>query len=138
MDISIASILVLDGLTNGAIYALLGLATVLVGDDPASAVYVGQKVKTCEANGIRSVHVPLSAKIMNDEPFGPIAVFRPFDDIDAVLAQANTLPYGLAAYVHTADVTRALRVARRLEAGVVTINAFPVMSPTTNSFGLVQ
>jgi methylenetetrahydrofolate dehydrogenase (NADP+) / methenyltetrahydrofolate cyclohydrolase len=36
-----------------------GLATVLVGENPASKVYVGQKIKACQANGIRSIHVPL-------------------------------------------------------------------------------
>lgn len=40
-----------------------GLATVLVGEDPASAVYVGQKIKACEANGLRSIHVPLPASV---------------------------------------------------------------------------
>jgi methylenetetrahydrofolate dehydrogenase (NADP+) / methenyltetrahydrofolate cyclohydrolase len=44
-----------------------GLATVLVGDDPASAVYVKQKVKACEANGLRSVHVPLPARLTENE-----------------------------------------------------------------------
>ncbi|HRY28663.1 MAG TPA: bifunctional methylenetetrahydrofolate dehydrogenase/methenyltetrahydrofolate cyclohydrolase FolD [Elusimicrobiota bacterium] len=40
-----------------------GLATVLVGDDPASAVYVRQKIKACEAHGLKSVHVPLPADV---------------------------------------------------------------------------
>lgn len=40
-----------------------GLATVLVGDDPASHVYVGQKIKKCEAAGMVSVHVPLPANV---------------------------------------------------------------------------
>jgi len=40
-----------------------GLATVLVGEDPASQIYVGQKIKKCEAAGMASIHVPLSAAI---------------------------------------------------------------------------
>jgi len=44
-----------------------GLATVLVGEDPASAVYVGQKIKTCEANGLRSIHAPLPARVTEAE-----------------------------------------------------------------------
>jgi methylenetetrahydrofolate dehydrogenase (NADP+)/methenyltetrahydrofolate cyclohydrolase len=43
-----------------------GLATVLVGDDPASHVYVGQKIKKCEAVGMASIHVPLSASITQE------------------------------------------------------------------------
>jgi succinate-semialdehyde dehydrogenase/glutarate-semialdehyde dehydrogenase len=41
--------------------------------------------------------VPNSARIMNEEPFGPIALLNPFSDFDAVMAEANRLPYGLAA-----------------------------------------
>ncbi len=44
-----------------------GLATVLVGDDPASHVYVGQKIKKCEAAGMASIHVPLPASISQKE-----------------------------------------------------------------------
>ncbi|MBK6881096.1 MAG: bifunctional methylenetetrahydrofolate dehydrogenase/methenyltetrahydrofolate cyclohydrolase FolD [Elusimicrobia bacterium] len=43
-----------------------GLATVLVGDDPASHVYVGQKIKKCEAAGMTSIHVPLPANVSQD------------------------------------------------------------------------
>ncbi len=44
-----------------------GLATVLVGDNPASAVYVGQKIKTCEKHGLRSIHVPLPATVSEED-----------------------------------------------------------------------
>ncbi|MCG3205657.1 MAG: Bifunctional protein FolD protein [Elusimicrobia bacterium] len=43
-----------------------GLATVLVGDDPASQVYVGQKIKKCQENGIESIHCPLPATISQE------------------------------------------------------------------------
>lgn len=43
-----------------------GLATVLVGEDPASQVYVGQKIKKCEAAGMASLHVPLPATITQE------------------------------------------------------------------------
>lgn len=42
--------------------------------------------------------VPLDAAIMNEEPFGPVALINPFADEEAMLAEANRLPYGLAAY----------------------------------------
>ncbi len=44
-----------------------GLATVLVGDDPASHVYVGQKIKKCEANGLASIHKPLPGSVSQGE-----------------------------------------------------------------------
>jgi methylenetetrahydrofolate dehydrogenase (NADP+) / methenyltetrahydrofolate cyclohydrolase len=44
-----------------------GLATVLVGEDPASHVYVGQKIKKCEANGLASIHRPLPASVSQKE-----------------------------------------------------------------------
>ncbi|HTM77971.1 MAG TPA: NAD-dependent succinate-semialdehyde dehydrogenase, partial [Devosia sp.] len=45
--------------------------------------------------------VSLDASAMNDEPFGPIALIAPFDELDAAIAEANRLPYGLAAYAYT-------------------------------------
>lgn len=66
--------------------------------------------------------VPLDAEIMNEEPFGPIALINPFSDEDAMIAEANRLPYGLAAYAWTADAKRQRRLGRLLEAGMVGIN----------------
>ena len=45
--------------------------------------------------------VPLDAKIMNEEPFGPLAPISPFKDFDDVMKEANRLPWGLAAYAYT-------------------------------------
>ncbi|MFM5923846.1 MAG: NAD-dependent succinate-semialdehyde dehydrogenase [Novosphingobium sp.] len=66
--------------------------------------------------------VPLDAEIMNEEPFGPVALINPFAGEDAMIADANRLPYGLAAYAWTADAARQKRLARWLEAGMVGIN----------------
>lgn len=44
-----------------------GLATVLVGEDPASHVYVGQKIKKCKENGLESIHCPLPAEVTQAE-----------------------------------------------------------------------
>lgn len=70
--------------------------------------------------------VPDDALTMTDEPFGPIASTTTFTDEDEVVERANSLPYGLAAYVFTADATRALRLPRRLDVGMVSVNRFGV------------
>jgi len=66
--------------------------------------------------------VPTEAEVMNEEPFGPVAIINPYRDEAEMLAEANRLPYGLAAYLWTADATRQKRVARELEAGMVGVN----------------
>ena len=67
--------------------------------------------------------VPIDARIMNDEPFGPVAILNPFAREDDMIAEANRLPYGLAAYAWTADAKRQKRLARAIEAGMVGINS---------------
>jgi acyl-CoA reductase-like NAD-dependent aldehyde dehydrogenase len=69
------------------------------------------------------------ASVACEEVFGPVLTVFTFDDEDEVVARANALTYGLAAYVHTQDVTRAHRVAKALEVGTVTVNGFPSNSP---------
>ncbi len=81
--------------------------------------------------------VPDDAKIMNDEPFGPIAPIVPFNEYDEVLSRANKLEYGLAAYAFTGSTGRAQRLASDLEAGMVAINSFSIASPET-PFGGVK
>jgi succinate-semialdehyde dehydrogenase / glutarate-semialdehyde dehydrogenase len=66
--------------------------------------------------------VPLDAGIMNEEPFGPVALINAYADEAAMVAEANRLPYGLAAYAWTADAARQRRLARELEAGMIGIN----------------
>ncbi len=66
--------------------------------------------------------VPDDAQMMRVEPFGPVAPIRPFADLDEAIAIANSLPYGLAAYGFTRSSATANRLARRLEAGIMSIN----------------
>jgi succinate-semialdehyde dehydrogenase/glutarate-semialdehyde dehydrogenase len=66
--------------------------------------------------------VPLDAEIMNDEPFGPVALINPYRDEDAMIAEANRLPYGLAAYAWTRDAHRQRLLAREIETGMLGIN----------------
>jgi betaine-aldehyde dehydrogenase len=60
-----------------------------------------------------------------------------FDDEDEALARANSLPVGLAAGVFTRDITRAHRVAGKLEAGITWINAYN-LTPVEAPFGGVK
>jgi succinate-semialdehyde dehydrogenase/glutarate-semialdehyde dehydrogenase len=61
---------------------------------------------------------------MTSEPFGPIAPFAPFKDVDEVLRRANALPYGLSSYAFTTSTKNALAVQNGLESGMVNINHF--------------
>lgn len=81
--------------------------------------------------------VPESARIMNEEPFGPVAVMLRFKDTDEMLTRANKLPFGLASYAFTKDAKVATKVADALEAGMVTINHFGIALPET-PFGGVK
>ncbi len=67
--------------------------------------------------------IPLDADIMNEEPFGPVALINSFKGEEEMIAEANRLPYGLAAYCWTSDAKRQQRLAREVEAGMVGINS---------------
>lgn len=66
--------------------------------------------------------VPADARILHEEPFGPLAPILPFTTLDDALATANSLPYGLAAYGFTNSAATAERLADGLEAGILSIN----------------
>lgn len=72
--------------------------------------------------------LPLSARVMNEEPFGPLALIQPFATFNEAIEQANRLPFGLAAYAFTQSASTALRVGDALEAGMVGINTTAVGS----------
>jgi succinate-semialdehyde dehydrogenase/glutarate-semialdehyde dehydrogenase len=73
--------------------------------------------------------VPLDARAMNEEPFGPMAMIRPFGTFDEVVAEANRLPYGLAAYAFTKSARTATAVAAEVETGMITINHLGLALP---------
>ncbi|MGH9688274.1 MAG: NAD-dependent succinate-semialdehyde dehydrogenase [Candidatus Acidiferrales bacterium] len=81
--------------------------------------------------------VPNSARIMNEEPFGPIAVLNSFSDFDAVIREANRLPYGLAAFAFTGSAHRTKLLGEKLEAGMVGVNTFAISVPES-PFGGVK
>jgi succinate-semialdehyde dehydrogenase/glutarate-semialdehyde dehydrogenase len=66
--------------------------------------------------------VPRDAKIMNEEPFGPLAPITPFKDFDSVVTEANRLPYGLAAYAYTRSAKTAAAIGAAVETGMISIN----------------
>ncbi len=67
-------------------------------------------------------NVPKDARIMNEEPFGPVAVFSPFTTLDEAIDEANRLPFGLASYAFTGSADAASQLGLRIEAGMTTIN----------------
>ncbi|MGV6874077.1 NAD-dependent succinate-semialdehyde dehydrogenase [Pseudochelatococcus sp. B33] len=73
--------------------------------------------------------VPLDARIMNEEPFGPVALMQPFTDINEALVEANRLDYGLATYAFTRSNVDASKIAAQVEAGMVSINNFGLAYP---------
>lgn len=81
--------------------------------------------------------VPASARIMNEEPFGPIAIVNRFGDLDQAVEEANRLPYGLAAYAFTGSDRTATRLGLEIEAGMVSINHHGLALPET-PFGGVK
>lgn len=81
--------------------------------------------------------VPAEARVMNEEPFGPIAPVVSFRDPEDAIAQANALPYGLAAFAFTDSMRHAQRLADTVEAGVLVVNHVGVSYPET-PFGGVK
>ncbi|WP_324808623.1 NAD-dependent succinate-semialdehyde dehydrogenase [Sphingomonas sp. LY29] len=81
--------------------------------------------------------VPTSADIMNDEPFGPVAVTAKFATFDEAIEQANRLPFGLAAFAFTENGRRANLLGDAIEAGMVGINSFGI-STADAPFGGVK
>jgi phenylacetaldehyde dehydrogenase len=77
-------------------------------------------------------------RIVREEIFGPVAVLIPFKDEDDAVFQGNSTEYGLAAAVWTQDVSRAHRVARRLQAGTVWVNSYAEGDPSMPFGGYKQ
>lgn len=81
--------------------------------------------------------VPEVARIMNEEPFGPVALINAFSSFDEVIARANRLPYGLAAYAFTQSARRVNLLGEQIEAGMIGINSFTIAVPES-PFGGVK
>lgn len=81
--------------------------------------------------------VPDTAKIMTEEPFGPLAPMQSFKSTDEVLEKANSLPFGLASYVFTTDSNKAKTMEHGINAGMVGVN-HPMVSMPETPFGGVN
>ena len=93
-------------------------ARVLAGGEPGDGGFFFQPTLLAD--------VPNEAEIMNEEPFGPVAVTARFKDLDEALEQANRLPFGLAAFAFTENGRRANLLGDAIESGMVGINTFAI------------
>jgi lactaldehyde dehydrogenase len=82
--------------------------------------------------------VPADVRLFREETFGPVVPLVPFKDVDEAVRLANDSPYGLQAAVFTRDISRALDVAHRLEAGGVIINWSTALRVESLPFGGVK
>jgi succinate-semialdehyde dehydrogenase/glutarate-semialdehyde dehydrogenase len=82
--------------------------------------------------------VPADARILKEEVFGPVAPITGFDTEEEGVAAANDTEYGLAAYIYTQSLDRALRVAEGLEAGMVGVNRGVISDPAAPFGGVKQ
>jgi succinate-semialdehyde dehydrogenase / glutarate-semialdehyde dehydrogenase len=81
--------------------------------------------------------VPVKAKLMREETFGPVAPLIRFSTTEEVIALANDTEFGLASYFYTRDIGRAWRVAEALECGIVGVNE-GIISTEVAPFGGVK
>ena len=81
--------------------------------------------------------VPLEARVFNDEPCGPMAAIRGFDQLEDAIAEANRLPFGLAGYAFTRSLKNSDLLARKVEVGMLWIN-MPAMPSAEMPFGGVK
>jgi len=81
--------------------------------------------------------VPADARILKEEVFGPVAPITGFDTVEEGIAAANDTEYGLAAYIYTQSLDRALQVAEGIESGMVGVNR-GVISDAAAPFGGIK
>ena len=82
--------------------------------------------------------VPTAARAMNEEPFGPIALLSRFGSEEDAIAEANRLPFGLAAYCFTENGRRQNRLGDAIEAGMIAINNVRLSYPDSPFGGIKE
>ncbi|GAA5264862.1 succinate-semialdehyde dehydrogenase/glutarate-semialdehyde dehydrogenase [Acidiphilium sp. MT5] len=80
--------------------------------------------------------VPTSARAMNEEPFGPLALVNRFSTFDEAIAEANRLDYGLASYAYTRSTKTVTALGHRIESGMISINHHGIALPETPFGGM--
>ncbi len=88
---------------------------------------IGNKGNFFEPTVLTGVNTGM--RVMNEEPFGPLAAIAPFQDMDDLIAEANRLPYGLASYAYTRSTATAAKLAGAVEAGMMTVNHIGLALP---------
>ena len=129
-----------DGLTDGttmgplanarrvpALEGLLGDAVKQGAEIRTGGNRIGNKGYFFEPTVVTGVDREM--RMMNEEPFGPLAMILPFGDLDEAVAEANRLPYGLAAYAYTRSAKTATTIASRVETGMLTLNHLGLALP---------
>ena len=82
--------------------------------------------------------LPQDCKINQEEVFGPVVTLTPFDEEDEVVQYANGTPYGLSATIWSQNIKQAMRVAHRVEAGIVWVNTWMLRDLRTPFGGMKQ
>ncbi|MEU4494270.1 aldehyde dehydrogenase family protein [Streptomyces sp. NBC_00210] len=79
--------------------------------------------------------IAADSPVLTQEIFGPVALIVPFDGEDEAVRIANDTPYGLSGAVHTADIERGVRIAKRIDTGMIHINDGTVHDEPIVPFG---
>lgn len=111
----------------GALEALIGEATQKGAEIRTGGARIGNKGYFFAPTVVTGVDRGM--RMMNEEPFGPLAMILPFDDLDEAVEEANRLPFGLAAYAYTRSAKTSQAIGTRVETGMMTINHLGLALP---------
>jgi succinate-semialdehyde dehydrogenase/glutarate-semialdehyde dehydrogenase len=81
---------------------------------------IGSKGNFFEPTVINNISI--DARLMNEEPFGPVAAFQTFEKLDDVIREANRLPFGLSSYAFTRSLKNSHQLAQNLKVGMLWVN----------------
>ncbi len=80
--------------------------------------------------------IPTTARVMNEEPFGPLALVNRFSTFEDAVTEANRLEYGLAAYAYSRSARTVTALGDRIESGMISINHHGIALPETPFGGM--
>ncbi|WP_454175878.1 aldehyde dehydrogenase family protein, partial [Heyndrickxia sporothermodurans] len=102
--------------------------------DGAAALLHGETRGTLVAPSVLS-GLPADSPLLQQEIFGPVALLVPFDGDEEAVRLTNATPYGLSGAVHTGDIERGVRFAKRIETGMFHVNDATVHDEPIVPFG---